>query len=89
MDCDDEHFIGKIETDVRRTFPNHPFFFETNGSGVQALRNVLQAYCVKNPRIGYCQGMNFLVGVLLLNMKEEVRSEPNFILFLTHYNLKL
>jgi hypothetical protein len=71
MDCDDEYYIGKIETDVRRTFPTHPFFFESNGSGVQALRNVLQAYSVKNPRIGYCQGMNFLVGVLLLNMKEE------------------
>lgn len=30
------------------------------------LRNVLHAFAVRRPEIGYCQSMNFLVATLLL-----------------------
>jgi hypothetical protein len=32
---------------------------------MKKLRNVLGAYIKRNPTIGYCQGMNFLVGKIL------------------------
>ena len=35
------------------------------------LRNVLCTYTKRNPTVGYCQGMNFIVGRLLRFMKEE------------------
>jgi hypothetical protein len=60
--------LSRIKTDISRTFPSHPFFNET---GQRALCNVLSAYSVVNPKVGYCQGMNFLVGILLLTMNEE------------------
>lgn len=38
--------------------------------GVQALTRVLIAYSVRDPALGYCQGMNFLAGYLLLWLDE-------------------
>lgn len=35
------------------------------------LRNVLYAYAVRNPSLLYCQGMNYLVGFLLINKFSE------------------
>lgn len=39
--------------------------------GRDALRRLLNAYSCHNPTVGYCQGMNFLGGLLLLFMPEE------------------
>lgn len=30
------------------------------------LRNILQAYAVYNPEVGYCQSLNFVAGFILL-----------------------
>lgn len=38
---------------------------------LQSLRRVLQAFSIYNPRIGYCQSLNFLTGLLLLFTDEE------------------
>ena len=38
---------------------------------LQSLRRVLQAFSIYNPRIGYCQSLNYLAGLLLLFMDEE------------------
>ncbi|KAH0559603.1 hypothetical protein GP486_003877 [Trichoglossum hirsutum] len=38
---------------------------------VKSLRRVLQAFSIHAPRIGYCQSLNFLAGLLLLFMEEE------------------
>ncbi|CZT08428.1 related to GTPase-activating protein GYP3 [Rhynchosporium agropyri] len=38
---------------------------------LKSLRHVLQAFSIHNPRIGYCQSLNFLAGLLLLFMEEE------------------
>ena len=38
---------------------------------IQNLRDVLEAFCIYNPQIGYCQGMNFIVSLCLLIMEPE------------------
>ncbi|KAI9844024.1 MAG: hypothetical protein M1837_005959 [Sclerophora amabilis] len=38
---------------------------------LESLRRVLQAFSIHTPRIGYCQSLNFIAGLLLLFMKEE------------------
>jgi hypothetical protein len=38
---------------------------------IEKLRNVLSVYTKRNPTIGYCQGMNFLVGRLLKVMQND------------------
>jgi hypothetical protein len=32
---------------------------------IPILRNVLSTYVKRNPTIGYCQGMNFIVGRMI------------------------
>ncbi|DBA90624.1 hypothetical protein WJX77_007676 [Trebouxia sp. C0004] len=58
----------QIEKDLHRTFPGHPVM---DGTGRSALRRILAAYARRNPSVGYCQGMNFIAGCLLLFMDEE------------------
>jgi len=45
---------------------------------VRALRRVLQAFAVHKPDIGYCQSLNFIVGLLLVLLEED--EEKTFIL---------
>ena len=59
----------QIELDLHRTFPNHNFF--SCFDGLNALARVLNAYALYNRGTGYCQGMNFIAGFLLLVMPEE------------------
>ncbi|TPX61410.1 hypothetical protein SpCBS45565_g07248 [Spizellomyces sp. 'palustris'] len=46
-------------------------FAEEGGEGQTNLRNVLRAYAVYNPEIGYCQGMGMLAGMMLMHMPPE------------------
>ncbi|GAA5902704.1 hypothetical protein JCM8208_007045 [Rhodotorula glutinis] len=62
--------LKQIDMDCHRTFPTN-VFFAGNGPGVAKLRNVLVAYSRRNPKIGYCQGMNNLVATLLLTHPAE------------------
>lgn len=39
--------------------------------GKQALRRLLRAYSIYDGEVGYCQGMNFIAGMLLTFMSEE------------------
>ena len=46
--------------------------FNTNGGkGQSRLERVLFAYSVANPEVGYTQGMNYIVALLLGFMPEE------------------
>lgn len=56
----------QINLDLRRTF--FELKIEKSESLIEKLRNVLTVYTKRNPTIGYCQGMNFLVGRLLRTM---------------------
>jgi len=62
--------VRQIEKDLPRTFPGHPFF-APDAPGTHVLRRVLLAYSLHNPKIHYCQGMNFVAGLLLLIVEEE------------------
>ena len=42
-----------------------------DGEALEALRRVLRAYALYNPAVGYCQGMNFVAGTLLLVCEEQ------------------
>jgi hypothetical protein len=61
----------QITRDINRTFPHHVLFQDKGGFGQVALYNVLKAYAVYNPAVGYCQGMGFITGLLLMYMEEE------------------
>lgn len=54
-----------------RTFPTHPYFSAHLGAGQLSLFNLLKAYSLLDKEVGYCQGISFVAGVLLLHMSEE------------------
>uniref|UniRef100_A0A8C7YZB2 TBC1 domain family member 1 n=1 Tax=Oryzias sinensis TaxID=183150 RepID=A0A8C7YZB2_9TELE len=60
-----------ILIDLGRTFPSHPYFQAQLGAGQLSLYNILKAYSLLDPEVGYCQGLSFIAGVLLLHMGEE------------------
>ncbi|KAF5393280.1 hypothetical protein D9757_000605 [Collybiopsis confluens] len=60
-----------ILRDLGRTFPHHDFFTDGQGIGQENLYNVLKAYSIFDPQVGYCQGLPFVVAILLLNMPDE------------------
>ncbi|KAF4599869.1 GTPase-activating protein [Pleurotus pulmonarius] len=60
-----------IIRDLGRTFPHHEFFHDGQGIGQENLFNVLKAYSLYDPQVGYCQGLPFVVAILLLNMPDE------------------
>ncbi|KAL4604984.1 TBC1 domain family member 4 isoform X1 [Arapaima gigas] len=60
-----------ILVDLGRTFPTHPYFSAQLGAGQLSLYNLLKAYSLLDTEVGYCQGISFVAGVLLLHMSEE------------------
>eukprot|EP01111_Echinosteliopsis_oligospora_P014950 TRINITY_DN5762_c0_g1_i1.p1 TRINITY_DN5762_c0_g1~~TRINITY_DN5762_c0_g1_i1.p1 ORF type:complete len:721 (+),score=188.49 TRINITY_DN5762_c0_g1_i1:126-2165(+) len=61
----------QINKDINRTFPRHVDFQDRGGRGQTLLFNVLKAYSVYDPNVGYCQGMGFVAAMLLMYMEEE------------------
>ncbi|KEQ74467.1 hypothetical protein M436DRAFT_44501 [Aureobasidium namibiae CBS 147.97] len=57
-----------IDKDIGRCFPNHPLFAQPGAEGQTMLGQVLKCYNLYDPEIGYCQGMGFIVGILLMKM---------------------
>eukprot|EP00742_Colponemidia_sp_Colp-10_P009296 GILJ01010127.1.p1 GENE.GILJ01010127.1~~GILJ01010127.1.p1 ORF type:complete len:938 (-),score=135.06 GILJ01010127.1:115-2928(-) len=62
---------AEIQRDIDRTFPMVEFFTKKYGKGQVMLYNVLRSLSVYLDDVGYCQGLNFIAGVLLLYMNEE------------------
>ncbi|XP_041806100.1 TBC1 domain family member 4 isoform X3 [Chelmon rostratus] len=60
-----------ILVDLGRTFPTHQYFSAQLGAGQLSLYNLLKAYSLLDTEVGYCQGISFVAGVLLLHMSEE------------------
>jgi hypothetical protein len=61
----------QIELDIDRTF-GHSGTTVCSESGRDKLRRILRAYSLRNPSVGYCQGLNFIVAFLMLMADEEV-----------------
>lgn len=59
-----------IEIDVPRTFPDNVFFTQDETLPKQ-LFNVLATFAHQNSEVGYCQGLNYIAGLLLLATKNE------------------
>lgn len=62
-----ERVIGR---DLSRTFPQLDMFKDDGGEGQLAMGRVLKAYSLYDAHVGYCQGLAFLVGPLLMTMPE-------------------
>ncbi|XP_073768891.1 TBC1 domain family member 4 isoform X4 [Danio rerio] len=60
-----------ILVDLGRTFPTHQYFSAQLGAGQLSLYNLLKAYSLLDTEVGYCQGISFVAGLLLLHMSEE------------------
>ncbi|MCQ2821641.1 MAG: TBC domain-containing protein [archaeon] len=58
-----------IKLDIHRTFPDMDFYKQEEN--LIKLENILKAFAMRNPSIGYCQGFNYLVAKLLYFMKNE------------------
>lgn len=57
-----------IFIDLGRTFPHHRFYKQALGLGQLSLFNLLKAYSILDPELGYCQGLGFICAVLLLHV---------------------
>jgi len=77
-----------LRKDVHRTFPRHKHFKLKEGDGQHALFNVLKAYSVMDPEVGYCQGMSFLCGVLVCYVSSEVEAFWVMVSMLKKYGLR-
>lgn len=55
-----EYFAKVIDADVKRTAQ------ESSEEGLKKLSNILRCLTRRNPYIGYCQGMNFVVNFLIM-----------------------
>ncbi|XP_065068724.1 uncharacterized protein LOC135694021 isoform X2 [Rhopilema esculentum] len=67
----DDSIEKQIRIDLLRTMPSHVDFKTLESEGIEKLFRVLRAFLLHNPEIGYCQGMNFMVAMGLLNLSEE------------------
>jgi hypothetical protein len=67
----DAELCDVIQRDLGRTLPTHCLFRDSASVGQIELRRILHAYCVFDPDVGYCQGMGFVVSMLLLHAPED------------------
>jgi hypothetical protein len=63
-------YEGLIGKDIGRSFPNVEMFRDPNGEGQKMLGKVLKAFSLYDQKIGYCQGLGFVVGPLLMHMTD-------------------
>ena len=62
-------YLEIISNDAKRTFQGYEY-------NKESLENILIAYEFYNPTVGYCQGMNYIAGILLI--VSESKEEESF-----------
>ncbi|KAF1936275.1 ecotropic viral integration site 5 protein [Clathrospora elynae] len=60
-----------INKDLGRSFPGVEMFKDSEGEGQKMLGRVLKCFSLYDDKIGYCQGLGFLVGPLLMQMGDK------------------
>ncbi|KAE8354012.1 rab-GTPase-TBC domain-containing protein [Aspergillus coremiiformis] len=63
-------YEGLIGKDIGRSFPNVEMFRDPHGEGQRMLARVLKCFSLYDTKIGYCQGLGFVVGPLLMHMTD-------------------
>jgi len=51
-----------------RTFPSYKYFSQATQLGQDSLERLLHAYAVKDCEVGYCQGLSFVAGMILIHV---------------------
>ncbi|KAK4157349.1 rab-GTPase-TBC domain-containing protein [Chaetomidium leptoderma] len=64
-------YEGVINKDLGRSFPGVDMFRDPEGDGQRMLGRVLKCFSLYDTKIGYCQGLAFLVGPLLMHMPDK------------------
>ncbi|KAJ5779847.1 hypothetical protein N7457_007567 [Penicillium paradoxum] len=80
-------YDGLIGKDIGRSFPNVEMFRDPNGEGQQMLFRVLRCFSLYDTKIGYCQGLGFVVGPLLMHMSD-AEAFCVLVRLMDHYNLR-
>ena len=75
----------QINKDINRTFYTDKF---KEGNGKEMLDNILTVVSFIRPEIGYCQGMNFIVGALINFINNEETCFWIFLHFIDNIGLK-
>lgn len=90
-----QNVAGEVETqiqkDVTRTYPEHRKFSNKSVHGAKGrsqLYNVLRAYAAFDQELGYCQGMNFLAGMLLIYLDSEEKAFGSLVLIMKERSLR-
>jgi hypothetical protein len=64
-------YENTINKDLGRSFPGVDMFKDADGEGQKMLGRVLKCFSLYDTKIGYCQGLGFLVGPLLMQMGDK------------------
>ena len=78
------HVCDEISRDINRTFYTKKFL---EGNGKTMLFNILSALAFIRPEIGYCQGMNFIVGALINFIDDEEKCFWIFLSFIDNFEM--
>ena len=78
------HVCDEISRDISRTFYTEKF---SEGNGKTMLFNILSALAFIRPEIGYCQGMNFIVGALINFIDNEEKCFWIFLSFIDNFEM--
>ena len=73
-----------IKRDIDRTYYNDYFIKE---GGKSKLNNILERMCAFPGNVGYCQGMNFILGAMLYLLRNEVKTLTMFSCMIQSYDL--
>ncbi|KAL1871027.1 hypothetical protein VTK73DRAFT_2336 [Phialemonium thermophilum] len=80
-------YEGIIGKDLGRSFPGVEMFRDPHGDGQRMLGRVLQCFSLYDRKIGYCQGLAFLVGPLLMHMPDK-QAFCVLVRLMDHYDLR-
>ncbi|KAM0126645.1 hypothetical protein ACHAP3_009153 [Botrytis cinerea] len=80
-------YEGIIGKDLGRSFPGVEMFRDPEGDGQRMLGRVLKCFSLYDHKIGYCQGLGFLVGPLLMHMGDK-QAFCVLVRLMEHYDLR-
>eukprot|EP00457_Paulinella_chromatophora_P006100 gb/GEZN01006118.1/.p1 GENE.gb/GEZN01006118.1/~~gb/GEZN01006118.1/.p1 ORF type:complete len:423 (-),score=58.49 gb/GEZN01006118.1/:352-1620(-) len=75
--------MEEIKKDAHRTMIHYQKFSDRQ-QAIDALTNLLHAYVVADPEVGYCQGMNFVAASVLIAIPDQEQAFQCFFMLMTH-----